>query len=337
MLPRLAFVSLVALLATAADAQPAPAPPAEVSIPNSRRVEFVSTVNGHRYLINVALPNVPPPTAGYRVLYVLDGNGYFGMASDAVRMNGNAPDVVVVGIGYPDSPEFVAQSLAERGPVPERMAALRPVDVARRRERPYDLTLPATAEQIAAQTVPGIPPYLPKNVGGLDDFLKMIERDVKPRIAAMVPIDLTQQALFGHSLGGLAVLHALFTEPSAFRTFIIASPSIWWNERAVLAGEAKFAAAVKSGKATPRILVTIGADESTPPDNFPPGTDVAAWLTRSRKIDMVGNGRALTERLQALKGAPGYKVADYATFAHQSHGISAWPAMGRAIEFAFGR
>lgn len=311
--------------------------PAEVTIANSRVIDFVSSVNRHRYRINVAIPLIPPPSTGYRVLYIFDGNGYFGSAAEAVRMNGNATDVVVVGIGYPDSVEFGAESDARHGPPAPAMAALNPVIRARGRERMYDLTLPATDAEIAVQNAPAPAPYKASDIGGLDELLKTIEVDVKPRVAALTTIDTSNQALFGHSLGGLAVLRALFTEPQAFRTFIVASPSIWWNNRVVLKGEAAFVEAVKAGKATPRVLVTMGSEESVPPKGPIPGMDaktVAAMIARSNMVD---NARQLTSRLQAVKGAAGYEVGDYAVFADQGHGISVWPAIGRAVEFAFQR
>jgi hypothetical protein len=36
-----------------------------------------------------------------------------------------------------------------------------------------------------------------------------------------------------------------------------------------------------------------------------------------------------------LRGSNGYQVEDYAVFAKQGHGLAAWPALGRAIDFAF--
>jgi predicted alpha/beta superfamily hydrolase len=336
----LSAVLIATALSGAASAQAPATPalqPAQVTIANSRVIDFVSSVNGHRYRINVSIPMVPAPAKGYRVLYLFDGNVYFGSATEAVRANGNATDVVVVGIGYPDSPEFSTESDARRGPPSAAQAALSPYMRARMRERPYDLTLPATDAELAAQSPNGPAPYTSANVGGLDQLLKTIEVDVKPRVAALTTIDTSNQALFGHSLGGLAVLRALFTESQAFRTFIVASPSIWWNNRVVLKGEAAFVEAVKAGKATPRVLVTMGSEESTPPKTAIPGMDaktVAAMIARSSMVDNAGQ---LTARLKAVKGAAGYEVGDYAVFADQGHGISVWPAIGRAVEFAFQR
>lgn len=320
-----------------AQEQKAQAQPAEVTITNTRAIDFVSSVNGHRYRINVALPLQPPPPAGYRAIYIFDGNGYFGSMTEAVRLNGNATDVIVVGIGYPDSADFIADSERRRGPPDPAQAAMPPLQRALSRERLYDLTLPASDAELTAQSPSGPPPYISANVGGIDELLKTIEVDVKPRVAALTRIDTANQALFGHSLGGLAVLRALFTEPQAYRSFIIASPSIWWNNRSVLAGEATFLTSVKAGKATPRVLVTMGSAESTPPKAPIPGMDAAAVAAIVARSNMVANARDLTARLKAAKGAPGYEVADYAVFADQGHGISVWPAIGRAVEFAFQR
>jgi uncharacterized protein len=112
----------------------------------------------------------------------------------------------------------------------------------------------------------------------------VLETEIKPKVAATIRVNAAEQALFGHSIAGLAVLRALFTEPTAFRTFIAASPSIWWNADAVLTDERKFGTVVESGRASPRVHITVGADEPdspNPPQSFiaslPP--DKSATLT----------------------------------------------------------
>jgi predicted alpha/beta superfamily hydrolase len=270
------------------------------------------------------------------VLYVLDGDLYFATATEAVRDLKSA-GIVVVGIGYPDRPAFVAHVLKRRGPVSISYGDFPPSRVAHELERIYDFTLAASERELAAQGLQGAAWQKSSNVGGLDDFLETIETEVKPRVAALLPTNPADQALFGHSLGGLAVLHALFVEPNAYRTFIIASPSIWWNDKAVLADEPKFADAVGSGRASPRVLVTIGSDESTVPNPIPAswGVTRAALEARWRKIRMVDNARELTARLKALHGTSNYHVEDFAVFDKQAHTLSAWPALARGVSFAF--
>jgi predicted alpha/beta superfamily hydrolase len=339
-----AVAALALLLPSAAAAQPAPsapanaakAPPAEVAIPNSRHLEFVSRVNGHRYAIDVALPFEPPPAKGYRVLYVLDGNDYFASATEAVRANGNAPGVIVVGVGYPDDEAFIGRVLDRHQPLPPQARSEPPFRTARGIAREYDLSLPASEAVLAEEALPGFPAMKPADVGGVDDFLRTIQTEVKPRVAALAPVDPGQQVLFGHSLGGLAVIEALFTEPQAFRTFVAASPSIWWADRAVLAREPAFSAEVAAGAARPRVLITVGAEEAQLP-SLPPS--MAAALPQLEKMvakaRMVGNACDLAARLKSLHGAPPYEVADCAVFEGQGHNISPWPALGRAVSLAF--
>lgn len=312
----------------------APASSAEVAIPSTRRLEFISKINNHGYVINVALPFEAVPPNGYPVLYVLDGYWYFPGAAGAAR--GVAPQTIVVGIGYPDDLVYSQSVLAKRGPVPAFLAHLPAAQSAPFLERVYDLTLPASDGALATQTLAGLPKQRSENVGGIDDFLRIIETEVKPRVAALAPIDMANQALFGHSFGGLAVLHALFVEPNAFRTFIIASPSVWWNNKAVLADEGRFAATISSGQASPRVLVTVGGMEGSS-EKYPPGwgIDPVAAEAFTLKNRMVENGGELVARLKALHGRPGYQVADYVVFDKENHSIAAWSAMVRGISFAF--
>ena len=104
----------------------------------------------------------------------------------------------------------------------------------------------------------------------------------------------------------------------------------------MLAKEAAFTAKVTSGATHPRVLITVGGEESKAP-TLPPSMDAAkpqieALVVKAR---MVGNACDLAMRLKALKNAAPYEVADCAVFAGQQHGISPWPALGRAVTFAF--
>lgn len=310
--------------------------PAEFALSNSRVIDFRSAVNDRDFRLFVALPLFPPPPAGYRIFYVLDGNGYFASAAEAVRWNMNAPDVVVVGVGYPLTDNFVAASEARHGQPASTHMHLPPHVLAFIRERAYDLSLPITKESLGDLARLGCRPDL-ASAGGVDAFLETIEKDVATIVSKIVPIARSGGALFGHSLGGLAVLRALFTRPQMVRTFIAASPAIWWARKAVLEGEAAFLEAVKAGTVASRLLVTMGEEESSLPRRLPPGTDQAAMAELYGQARMVENARELVDRLQQAKGGNGYEVADYSLFAHQNHGISVWPAIGRAVEFAFQR
>ena len=307
-----------------------------VVIEKAVRVDFRSEVNHRAYSLTLGSPLVPFPEKGCPVLYVLDGDFYFGSAVEAARQC--APGAVVVGIGYPKEEAHIESVLGRHRHMPAFINEQPASRAATYLERLYDLTLPASDEALAGDLGETLG-VRAENVGGLDTFLTIIETEIKPRVAAMVPTDSANQAIFGHSLGGLAVLHALFVEPSAFRTFIAASPSIWWNGRAVLAGETKFARAVGAGTANPRVLITMGSEEETPDPRCAEksGLDSAEQAALVRRHRMVENARELTERLKALRGSRAFEVAEYVLFPKQHHDGAAWPALGRAVAFAFAR
>ncbi|HEY3928002.1 MAG TPA: alpha/beta hydrolase-fold protein [Candidatus Koribacter sp.] len=236
-----AFTSLG--VAQAPSQSPAPPPsaaasaghPSEISISDTRRISFVSKVNGHGYSLSIALPDSPPPPNGYPVLYVLDGDAYFGTAVEASRSNDNAPQAIVVGIGYPHDAEWPETILSKHKPLPKELAGVAPFWAAMTYARLYDMSLPLNGAQLKEVAV--TLPLGAGDVGGMDEFLKIIETEVKARVYALTQVNREDQTLFGHSVGGLTVVDALFTEPQAFRTFVAASPSIWWGDKEVLERE----------------------------------------------------------------------------------------------------
>jgi hypothetical protein len=313
--------------------------PAEVSIPNTRQIKFTSTINGEPYALFVSIPFIPAPPGGYPVYYVLDGEAYFSTAATGSLLlaeNG----AVIVGIDHDAfNDRTVVEKYSGRKPGDTSPIGMDAVSDAHNRLRTHDLTLPVAPAHRAPDWIE------PPLSGGLDDFLKIIEREIKPRIAALVPVDAANQALYGHSLGGLAVVHALFTEPTAFRSFIASSPSLWWDGNAVLKDEEKFAAAVTAGQAAPRILITAGGDEDELPippkafiDSLPPAkqAEIAPYLKlRSSWSGMISGTRALAARLAALNGTEGYKV-EYALMTGEDHPTAALVSVGRGLRFAFG-
>lgn len=299
------------------------------------RVDFRSELNHRWYSISVAPPLGTPPES-CPVLYVLDGDWYFASAVEAVR--NNAPGVAVVGIGYPDDEAYIASVLERHRPLPDWAKQWPPFRAAIGLERMYDLSLPAS-EEVLGSDFPPDSRLRVSDVGGLAAFLKVLEAEIKPRVSSIVPTDSSNQAIFGHSLGGLAVVHALFAATGAFRTFIAASPALWWSESAVLAGEVRFANAVRAGRFAPRVLITMGSEEQTadPKVAAEASLDFDEYAARIRKARMVENARELCERLRALSGSGEFEVSEYVVFTKQDHNISAWPALGRAVPFAFAR
>jgi predicted alpha/beta superfamily hydrolase len=175
----------------------------------------------------VAAPHGADLARAYPVLYVLDGNQYFGTASEALTRQSALRDVapaVVVGIGYPTDD---------------------PTEVLRRRA--FDLT-PS-------------PSKIEGKHGGGDTFLRVIEEEVKPFVQARYKVDAANQIIWGQSIAGLLVLRQLFRNPAAYSTYILSSPAIWWNDREVLRDEETFSVAIRESNLKLKVLITSASDE----------------------------------------------------------------------------
>lgn len=66
--------------------------------------------------------------------------------------------------------------------------------------------------------------------GGADAFLDLVTQTIKPLVNQRLKTQPRQQLIWGHSYGGLLVLHALMTRSDAFQVYAAASPSLWWRE-----------------------------------------------------------------------------------------------------------
>lgn len=299
----------------------AAAEPAEIAVPNSRRIAFKSAINGRDYLVSVAIPQTPPPKGGYPVFYLLDSYWMFGSAVDNARLN--QPDVMIVGIGYPlDDPAFVAHATSA---IDERQANLLSDAPARLKAiyalRTHDLSLAISPDVWRIGGAPEMAESSARLSGGLDKFLDVIEREVKPRVAKIAPVDTGKEALFGHSLGGLAVLHALFTHPERYDSFIAASPSIWaapvlWDEQQA------FGRRVEQGLTPPHILLTMGEKEQDGP---------------AAPAKMVDNMREMARRLRTIQSLGKPLPVQDVVFTDEDHGSVQQPSVSRAIAFAFGK
>jgi uncharacterized protein len=260
-----------------------------VTLRGSIQFDMTSKISGRAYRIFVFQPPSPPPPSGYPVVVMTDGNMSFPAAAilDGMFALQGGKAALVVGVGYPADDAFTPFV-----------------------QRNRDLTPPTPLSGI--RSVPGQPPAKLENYGGSQDFLRFLVEELRPAIAATYTVDPNDQTLYGHSLGGLFVLGALFAQPGSFRNFVVSSPSIWWNRRAVLKSEPAFADKIRAGAATPRVLILVGAEEQVPPPNLPPGMtrpQMKRLLTHARMVD---NARELAERLAQIKGKPGYSVRFHA-------------------------
>lgn len=274
----------------------------------TQQIDFTSRVNGRTYRLQIALPLAAAPPAGYPLFIVLDGDMHFGAIVSAARLRGYFGEIfpaVVVGIGYPEAEQDF-------------------LTVLKRRNTDLTPTNGGTAMQESVRRQLGgleIDPF-----GGADSFLSAIETEIVPLVAKEISLNAAHKVLFGHSLGGLFTLYAAFTRPSLFATYLSLSPSIWWDDRAVLSHEAGFVEAIAAGRATPRLFLGIGEHEQSP-EKIPqlPAEEV-------RKAAMVDNMLALAARLSNIR-MPGFELRQK-VYSGQTHTAVTTTALSDLLEFA---
>lgn len=257
-----------------------------VELPHTHSFAFTSR-GGAEYRLLVAIPPEPAPAAGFPVLILGDGDALFPTALSAARLQAGRPEVTGV------SPAIIL-GIGYPGAVP--------FDAERRRQD-----------------------FLPA-AGGADRFLDLIAGEMLKQVEALAPIDRTRLSLVGHSFGGLFALHALFTRPGLFRSHAAGSPSIWWDERAILATRERF---LNSPATTglPRLLITVGGEEQNGDERRDPQR-----ATRLRMARMIDNAAEMAQVLTAS----GRVDCEHVVFAGENH-ISVLPAMlSRAVAFTLG-
>jgi uncharacterized protein len=146
--------------------------------------------------------------------------------------------------------------------------------------------------------------------GGGDEFIRLLLDDVKRFVASRFNVDGKREAIFGKSLGGLAVLQIMVRHPTAFSSYIAASPYIQWNEREVLHHVGPFAERAKAGELNIRLLVTAGGTETE---------------------EMTSNASDFVKKLASLnlKGV----TASYVLFPGEDHSSVSLASLGRAMTF----
>lgn len=241
-LRRLATAMILALsvmLGASVSAQPpapsAPQPPG-YTMPFTH-VWDMPADDGQIYRIFVSYPGSgEPPERGYPVLYVLDGNAMFATFANARRLQeyGDLGDSIIVGVGYPT----------------EDLYDIRRFD---------DLTM-----KLLDPPPPHLRDFAKYKSGGREAFLDFLTNKLRREIAGRYKIDLDRQSLFGHSFGGLFGLYALYNRPEAFYSIVAASPSLEWNEQAILSEERVFVERLRSGKVpkTSRLMLLIGGRDT---------------------------------------------------------------------------
>jgi predicted alpha/beta superfamily hydrolase len=157
----------------------------------------------------------------YPVLVVQDAEGHFAHTSAAVDLlsaNGRIPPMIVVGINNID--------------------------------RTRDMTPSKPATGFGGTPWTG-------SAGGADKFLSFMADELLPTIDRNYRTR-PYRVLIGHSLGGLFSVYALLNRPEVFKGYLVISPSLWWDDQALVKAAQPFFAAHKDLRAD--FYMTMGSE-----------------------------------------------------------------------------
>ena len=139
----------------------------------------------------------------YPVLYLLDGDAHFHSVTGLLQflgtgINGNyvIPEMIVVAIPNTDRTRDLTPTHVTKGPDGKVITFM-------------------------------------ETSGGMPDFFKFIKNELIPHIDSGYRT-LPYRIFVGHSLGGIAVIDALYTMPETFDAYISIDPSLWYDNQLLL-------------------------------------------------------------------------------------------------------
>lgn len=264
----IAVCGVAVLAAAPALAQPADAARVDRTIADVgsayygfERLSVTSEDGARVYRVWIATPKRPALPGGYPVAWLLDGDAALARIDEALlaRLDAGDPPVIVT-IGYEGDRQFDVLA------------------------RAFDYTPPLSdGPALDPAGRPG---------GGADAFLTLLQDRIAPEVVRRVAVDPARSLIWGHSYGGLCVLHAALTRPDAYHAFVAASPSLWWGYGAVLKDAPPFLA--RSSRPDLALTLLVGEDEvrgrGSRPHTHPMWTSVPAGATHYLADQLAGAG-----------------------------------------------
>jgi predicted alpha/beta superfamily hydrolase len=193
---------------------------------NTQVKVFRSTIIDDDFYIYISLPDgYEESVKKYPVLYLLDGDISFGMATSIARylqFGNTIPELIIVGIGY---------GALKKSKGNDRN---RDYTVSNRRNRPGS--------------------------GGAPKFRKFLQEELIPYIDDEFRTITDDRTIYGYSLGGLFALYSMFTEPDLFNRYIIGSPHLAWDNFRIFSVQEDAFNSI--GDINGSVFISVGSEQS---------------------------------------------------------------------------
>lgn len=180
-------------------------PSQPIGLPPGSESWGISGSDGFEYRILVSRPEAAPPPSGYPVVWLLDGQAFFGAVNDSIQVRSARSDATGV-------PPMLVVGIAHATPGGRD-----------RLRRQYDFTPDqvSSADSVGASDHDG-------NTGGAKDFGTLLLGPLRDQVLQRYPADSSRQLLLAHSLAGLFAFDLLTRSPESFTNWQLISPSLWW-------------------------------------------------------------------------------------------------------------
>jgi len=189
-----------------------------------------SKVLSRDFQISISLPwSYRITQKRYPAVYILDADLGFGLAHTAYQasqLDGNVPELILIGIGYGIDISSAFSTWSTR--------------------RTQEMT------PSAAKDYPGS--------GEAAGFSRFIREELIPLIDANYRTDPADRTLAGTSFGGLFATYVMLQTPSPFQQYIVRSPSLWWDDRTMFTLENAYSGKHRDLPAT--MFTSMGSAET---------------------------------------------------------------------------
>lgn len=220
-----------------------PPPPPQVELAGTAIHELPSTATGRRYQLWVNLPaSYAQSDASYPVVFLTDANLWFPVVRNLGGLQSqrgqNIEEYILIGLTHDQDLSSPAS-----------------------RARDYTPTDPRLRADFGSGADPG--EYLSDAYGEAATYRDYLETEVFPFVAANYRADMSRKVYLGHSYGGLFGAFVLATRPAMFQTYLLSSPSVWFDRQSILQLAEQSAVPLP---AETRVMMVAGGYETIRPE-----------------------------------------------------------------------